>query len=517
VSEVNGDPIRIPLVADNPGDARLLRESLTEVDSGPFNLIHVSTLSAGLERLLRRLSENLLVQFSVASFVVMAVIAMGLAIVLSNKIRSDAIGDLVDETVGVSSSRLLAAITPADLETPMTGERYDKFHEFVQKSIVSERTARVKVWLQDGTVIYSDDFEGVGEKFPPKENLLRALSGETVADIKIPMDAENTRERNLGTLMEVYTPIIFPGSPEPVGALEIYQYYEPTAQRINDLKLWVFGAIGIGFGVLYGGLVSIVWKGWHTITRQRTDRNHAEVALRQYAEDLARSNAELQQFAYIASHDLQEPLRMVSSYTQLLRRRYKGKLDAEADEFIEFAVDGALRMQNLINDLLLYSRVGTDAIALEPIDFNVPLNRAVFNLQATIRESQALVTHSPLPTVRADASQLTQVLQNLIGNAIKFHGEDPPRIHVSTQLEDHRWVFSVADNGLGIEPQYAERIFAIFQRLHTRDQYSGTGIGLAVCKKVVERHGGRIWMKSEPGKGTTFYFTIPVGDDNQPL
>ena len=517
MSEINGDPIRILLVEDNPGDAHLLRESLTEVDAGQFDMTRVHKHSAGLKRLLRRLSENLLVQFSVASFVVMALIAVGLALVLSNKIRSDEIGDLVDETVGASSSRLLAAITPADLETPMTGERYDNFHEFVQKSIVSEHTARVKLWLQDGTVIYSDDLEGVGGKFPAKENLLKALSGETVVDIRIPMDADNTRERNLGTLTEVYTPIIFPGSPEPVGALEIYQYYEPTAQRINDLRLWVFGAIGIGFAVLYGGLVSIVWRGWQTITRQRTDRDQAEVELRQYAEDLARSNAGLQQFAYIASHDLQEPLRMVSSYTQLLGRRYKGKLDAEADEFIEYAVDGAQRMQNLINDLLLYSRVGTDAIVLEPIDFNVPFNRAVTNLQATIRESQALVTHNPLPTVRADASQLTQLLQNLIGNAIKFHGEEPPRVHVSTQLEDHKWVFSVADNGLGIEPQYADRIFAIFQRLHTRDQYSGTGIGLAICKKVVERHGGRIWMESEPGKGTTFYFTIPMGDDDQPL
>jgi len=516
VSEVTGNPIRIPLVEDNPGDTRLLRESLTEVEADQFDMTRVSKHSAGLERFLRKLSENLLIQFSVASFVILAVIAVAIVTVLSNGIRSNALDVLADEAVADSARRILRAITPADLEVPMTGERYNRFDEFVNESILSDTTARIKLWAKDGTVIYSDAQVGVGEEFPTNENLQRALRGETAVKIKEPVSPENEHERDLGTLMEVYTPIIFPGTTEPQGALEIYQYYEHTANLINELRRWVLASIGVGFLVLYGALVSIVWRGWQTITRQRTDRNQAEVALRQNAEDLARSNAELQQFAYIASHDLQEPLRMVSSYTQLLGRRYKGKLDAEADEFIEYAVDGAQRMQSLINDLLAYSRVGTDVIALEPIDFNVPLNRAVSNLQATIRESQALVTHGPLPTVRADASQLTQVLQNLIGNAIKFHGEDPPRIHVSTQLEDHTWVFSVADNGLGIAPQYADRIFDVFQRLHTRDQYSGTGIGLAICKKVVERHGGQIWVESEPGKGATFYFRIPVGDDSQP-
>ena len=218
---------------------------------------------------MRHLRENLLVQFSVVSFVAMAVIAVVLAIVLSNKIRSDAINDLVDEAVGSASGRLLSTITPADLEVPMTGARYDRFHEFVQQSIVSERTARVKIWAKDGTVIYSNDPAGVGEKFPAKENLLKALDGDTATEIKIPKDVENARERYLGTLMEVYTPIIFPGTTEPQGAFEIYQYYEPTEQRINELRGWVFGSIGGGFLILYGALVSIVGRGWRTINRQR--------------------------------------------------------------------------------------------------------------------------------------------------------------------------------------------------------------------------------------------------------
>ncbi|MBD3884076.1 GAF domain-containing protein [Phormidium tenue FACHB-886] len=226
-------------------------------------------------------------------------------------------------------------------------------------------------------------------------------------------------------------------------------------------------------------------------------------------QELARSNTELQQFAYIASHDLQEPLRMVTSYLQLLERRYKGKLDADADDFINFAVDGAIRMKTLITDLLLYSRVGTHGKAFEHIDSRLAVERALANLTLAIEESGATVLYDALPEVTADLSQLTQLFQNLISNAIKFRGEAPPIIQIAAQTHDQSWLFSVQDNGIGIEPQYAERIFVIFQRLHNRSEYPGTGIGLALCKKIVERHGGKIWIQSDPPQGTTFYFTLP--------
>jgi PAS domain S-box-containing protein len=241
-----------------------------------------------------------------------------------------------------------------------------------------------------------------------------------------------------------------------------------------------------------------------------SDRKTAELELQQQKQDLARSNDELQQFAYVASHDLQEPLRMITSYLELLERRYKGQLDPKADQFIAYAVDGAARMQILINDLLKYSRVGSRRQSLEQVDCEVVLQNVLRNLQVAIAEKKAVITHDVLPQVNADITQLTQLFQNLIGNAIKFHGEDPPKIHIGIEQRNDKWLFSVCDNGIGIESQYVDRIFVIFQRLHNRTDYPGTGMGLAICKKIVERHGGNLWVESTPKQGSTFYFTLPV-------
>jgi light-regulated signal transduction histidine kinase (bacteriophytochrome) len=240
-----------------------------------------------------------------------------------------------------------------------------------------------------------------------------------------------------------------------------------------------------------------------------TERKHAEAALKEAHDELKRSNSELEQFAYVASHDLQEPLRMVSSYTQLVMKRYGERLDGDAREFMNYVVDGAARMKQLIEDLLAYSRVGTKGKEFKPVPVENALKRAVTNLRAAIEESGAEVTHDALPTVNADEVQLGQLFQNLMGNALKFKGPEEPHVHVGAVETPGEWKFSVKDNGIGIEPQYFERIFMLFQRLHTKGDYPGTGIGLAICKKVVERHGGRIWVESEPGKGSSFNFTLP--------
>jgi PAS domain S-box-containing protein len=248
--------------------------------------------------------------------------------------------------------------------------------------------------------------------------------------------------------------------------------------------------------------------------RDITVRKDAEKKLVKTMAELKRSNDELEHFAYVASHDLQEPLRMVASYTQLLSKRYRGRLDADADEFIAYAVDGASRMQGMIQDLLTYSRAGTSGKVLHEISSENALQEALENLAVARKESATVVTHDPLPALTTDGTQLAQIFQNLIGNAIKYRGIEVPHVHVSARNNDgNEWIFSVRDNGMGIDPQYFERIFVLFQRLHGREEFQGTGIGLAICKKMLERLGGRIWVESQPQKGSTFYFTLPAGGE----
>jgi PAS domain S-box-containing protein len=257
------------------------------------------------------------------------------------------------------------------------------------------------------------------------------------------------------------------------------------------------------------------WEGrlvWGLLLQDLEEREKLVAALVARGAELARSNRELEQFTYIASHDLQEPLRMVGSYTQLLQRRYADRLDSDAKEFLAYAQEGATRMRDLIDDLLAYSRVGSRPGAFQPIDLATLLARVLSNLRGAIEQSGGTVTLGTLPHLDGDPTQLAQVFQNLIGNALKFHGPAPPHVTVSAERDGANWRFAVKDDGIGIPPEYQDRIFVIFQRLHSREEYPGTGIGLAIVRKVIERHGGRIWVESSgtPGEGTTFFFTLPV-------
>jgi signal transduction histidine kinase len=256
-------------------------------------------------------------------------------------------------------------------------------------------------------------------------------------------------------------------------------------------------------------LVSAVQEALRLRRRQYEIRDY--LAERQHREgQLQRANDELQQFAYVASHDLQEPLRMVTSYVQLLAQRYHDQLDAQAHEFMSYATEGAQRMQALIADLLAYSRVETREAEWTATDGEAVLEQALSDLQLAVAESGTVVTHDPLPTVSASPGQLRQLFENLLSNALKFRGPEPPRIHLAAQRRGPDWLFSVRDNGIGLDPKQAQRIFQIFQRLHTHQEYPGTGIGLAICKRIVERHGGRIWVESARGQGATFFFTLPA-------
>jgi PAS domain S-box-containing protein len=276
-----------------------------------------------------------------------------------------------------------------------------------------------------------------------------------------------------------------------------------SVSPIRDAEGQIVGASAIGRDITRAKLAAESLRKAHDELRERTA-------------ELARSNAELQRFADIASHDLQEPARTVASFCELLERRYRGKLDEEALEWIGHAASGARRMRLLIADLLEYSRAQTDTKPLTPTDGSAAVAEAIANLGTSIQEAQAEVTYDPLPSVVADTRQLVQVFQNLIGNAIKFRGRQPPRVHVSVERRDEEWVFSVHDNGIGIEPQHRDQIFEVFLRLHPHGEYPGTGIGLAICKRIVERHGGRIWVESVPGKGSVFYFSLPFQGKVQP-
>ncbi|MAE67090.1 MAG: hypothetical protein CMJ18_22755 [Phycisphaeraceae bacterium] len=249
--------------------------------------------------------------------------------------------------------------------------------------------------------------------------------------------------------------------------------------------------------------------GAHT---DETALKQTEIELRRKTEELERSNADLEQFAYVASHDLQEPLRMVASYLQLIERRYRHRLDDDANEYIDFAVEGAVRMQSLLNDLLIYSRVGTRSTSPTPADSDRALDTALANLEAALTETRGIVQREPLPVVLADATQLVQLFQNLVGNALKFRSEDPARVHVSARRCADGFRFTVRDNGIGIDPRFHDQIFTVFQRLHNHETYDGTGIGLAICKKIVTQHGGRIWVESKEGRGAAFRFTLLSGD-----
>ncbi len=386
-------------------------------------------------------------------------------------------------------------------------EVYDRFAGTVRHLIDFDRIAIciIDAEHQTGSVAYEMGKEipgrRLGEVFPLSqsvyEHILKTRSGvlvqtEGISEIekRYPFLLASLRT---GFRSMVSVPLI--SKDQVIGGLNL-RSFKPNAYTERDLK--IAGDIGIQIaGTVANSLLF-------------AERKRMEVALREKTEKLARSNEDLEQFAYVASHDLQEPLRMVTSYVQLLAKRYGGKLDADANEFIDFAVDGAVRMRKLINDLLTYSRVGTQGKELSPTDSEAALAQSVKDLEVTIEENGALVTHDPLPMVMADRPQLGQLFQNLIGNAIKFRGTEPPRVHISASRNGKGWIFSVRDNGIGIAPEYSERIFIIFQRLHGRQEYAGTGIGLAICKKIVERHGGHIWVESDLGKGATFCFSLPA-------
>lgn len=381
-----------------------------------------------------------------------------------------------------------------------------KLLEEIKSRQVAENKYREISHLQKAIIdganctIISTDLTGIIQTINrTTEQWLGYSAGEVVGKIKLDFfhDLEElktvavTIAKELGEQIEVGFEVLVAEARKGIVSENEWSYIRQDGSRFSVL-LSVTPLLNS-----YGNIT-----GFLAIGTDISDRKKAE-------EDLRRSNKELEQFAYVASHDLQEPLRTMTSYAQLLAKRYQNRLDDKADKYINYIVDGASRMQQLINDLLTYSRVGKQHIEFEPTDCNLVLQRTLANLEIAISETGAIITSETLPTVMADGRQLLQLFQNLIANGIKFCREHTPAVRIFAVRQDTEWLFGVRDNGIGIEPEYAQRIFVIFQRLHSRQEYSGTGIGLALCQRIVEGHGGRIWVESQLGKGATFYFTIP--------
>ncbi len=461
-------------------------------------------------RLFRYFSiPSAVVLFSIPNAIVLLAVTAFLAVIY----RDIAIQRLIEQgqEANVAATTALSKALWPELESHLVAARdmsADELRAYPQTARLREAIqahsrglsiVKIKIYETDGRTVFSTDPKQIGEDKSGNASFLSARAGVPASELTH-RDTFSAFEQTIEDrdLLSSYV-LVDNGRDGVRGVFEVFDDVTPLLAKIDDTQVYVVLLTGGPLSLLFVALLFIVRHADRIIARQ-----HQEIV---ESHDKCRN---LEEFAFLASHDLQEPLRMVASYCDLLQRRYKGRLDADADEFIGFAVDGARRMQALINGLLTYSRVGMKGKELRPTDCHAALETAVKNLGSAIDESGSVVAYNGLPTVMGDFGQITQLFQNLLANSIKFRREAPPQIDISAAKNGTQWTFSVSDNGIGLEPQYADHIFVIFERLHSDREYPGTGIGLAVCKRIVERHAGRIWVESKPGAGSTFYFTLPA-------
>ncbi len=525
-------PINILLIEDNPSDARIVREFLKEIPGSLGHLEWVSSLQKGLQNLsefefhlvLLDLSlpdskglQTLRKIFAQDPHIPIVVLTGNNDELLAVKAVQEGAQDYLVK--GDMSARLLSMSVRYAIERQHSREELKRKNEELAKTLnqleqrVQERTAQLTT--------ANNELKHAVEELTASEVRFRGTFEQAAVGIAhISLDGQilriNKRYCNImgytceEMLKKTSQEITFPDDTNIdveqhnqllEGKIQTYSMEKRYLHKNSDL-FWVNLTVSLMRDTNNSPIYFI------NVVEDITTRKEAEDKLGQTIEALIRSNAELEQFAYVASHDLQEPLRMVSSFVQLLADRYKGKLDAEAEKYIKIALDGASHMQNLIQDLLMFSRVTSRGQMFQNVNVDDVLNQVLNDLSVSIQESHSVISIDHMPTVYADPTQLGQVFQNLISNAIKFRGEQPPNIHIGARQQTGEWIFSIADNGIGIDKKYFDKLFVIFRRIQPRGKYPGTGIGLATCKKIVERHGGRIWVESELGKGSTFFFSI---------
>ncbi len=443
---------------------------------------------------IKPLRHNLVVQFSAVSFVALGLLLVTEGVVTARTIKEDAAHHLTDEVVAIASGRLLQAITPADTETVMTGDRYNQFDRFVKQSIVSERTARVNIWARDGTITYSSDPSKVGLKFPDDEHLKKALRGQTVY-VQEPAEGDKPNDA-ADEFVEVYTPIVFPGTTEPQGAFEVYQYYAPTGRLVAAVHGRVLVSLGVGFLVVYLVLVGIVWRGWQTIRRQES----ALIASERLAS--------IGQLASGVAHELNNPLTSVIGFSELMMDK---DMAPEVKKNLQIVHDEAQRTAKIVKNLLGFVRQQEQV--KQPLNLNSILEKvlAVRAYEQKASNIRVVTRFTPdLPEVMADPSQMQQVFFNLVINAEHFmvQAHQGGTLTVATEREGSVAQASVTDDGPGIAKENISRLFTPF--FTTKEVGKGTGLGLSICYGIVTQHGGRIFARSEPGKGATFVVELPI-------
>jgi two-component system sensor kinase len=469
---------------------------------------------------------SLLTKFTIVSLIITAVIGIALAWGIQQQMEQNALQQAADITADRVAATLNPMLQQEDLNSSLDPVRYAQVDTLVRQNVLSEHIVRVKIWSRDGLLLYSDDKEQIGQRFPDDDELKEALSGKIVRVIS-PEKEENEEERqNFGRLFEILVPLLPGNSTQVYGVYEVYQDLDLLEPHIAEIRNFVWSSIGIGFLILYGSLFAFVRNASHELVhrseenarlyeeaKQRLEeRKRAEKELIKRTTQLEAANKELEAFSYSVSHDLRAPLRAIDGFSRVILEEYTGKLDDEGKRYLKIIRDNTQKMGQLIEDLLALSRLGRKQMDVSEIDM-AKLAKDVFDeLKATAPERTIQLDIKTLPSACGDQSMIHQVFVNLISNSIKFtRPKEKAVIEIGGRAEGNEYIYYVKDNGVGFDMQYLNKLFGVFQRLHSADEFEGTGVGLALVQRIIHRHGGRVWAEGKVNEGATFYFTLLDG------
>ncbi|VVB84695.1 Methanogenesis regulatory histidine kinase FilI [uncultured archaeon] len=469
---------------------------------------------------------SLLSKFTVISLLITAAVALALGWGIQQQMEQNALRQAAENTADQVATILDQKMLQADLTGPLDPARYEQIDALIRQNVLNKHIVRVKIWNRDGLLVYSDEKEQVGQSFPEDENLKDALGGKTVMVIS-PEKEENVEERQrFGRLFEVIVPLLPRDSTGVVGAYEIYQDMDVLEPRIAEIRNFVWGSIGIGFLILYGSLFAFVRNASHELLhrseenrrlyedakQQLAERKRAENELIKRTKQLETANKELEAFSYSVSHDLRAPLRAIDGFSRVILEDYTEKVDDEGKRYLNIIRDNTQKMGQLIDDLLTLSRLGRKQMEISEIDMGKLAKEVFDELKAAAPERTVQLDINTLPPAHGDRSMIRQVFVNLLSNAIKFtRPKEKAVIEIGEKIEGNEHAYYVKDNGVGFDMQYINKLFGVFQRLHSAEEFEGTGVGLAIVQRIIHRHGGKVWAEGKLNEGAVFYFTLSDG------